>query len=289
MNWESLSSVAIERGVMLHTIAPMHQRGRRSRPTHPFTDAARGERLQRVMADAGIGSRRHCEELIEMGEVAVNGTPVTTLPAWVDPSKDRIVVSGRKLRARERHVYVMLFKPRGVVSTSSDPEGRKRATDLVRHPSRARLHVVGRLDMDSSGLILLTNDGELTNRLTHPRYEVHKKYEVTVKGSLSANDVAKLEDGIWLYDKGARSGSKTRGVRLKLLKRDRERTLILMELREGRNRQIRRMMHDLGHSVRKLRRVQMGPLKLKGLSVGEWRDLTSAQVGALKKAAGMAD
>ena len=253
-------------------------------PSHHFIDASRGPRLQKVLAEAGVGSRRACEELIELGEVRVNGQVVKDLPAWVDPDRDRIVVSGQRVSTRARHVYVMLFKPRGVIATNDDPQGRPRAIDLVNHPSGARLFPVGRLDLDSSGLLLLTNDGELANRLTHPRYGVHKSYQVTVRGSLTKDDVAELERGIFLYDKRKGHAERTRGVRLKLLKRDRDRTRILMELREGRNRQIRRMMATLGHPVKKLRRVRLGPLRLKGLAPGEWRDLTATEVTTLKRA-----
>lgn len=261
---------------------------RKAPPSHPFTDASRGERLHKVLAEAGVGSRRACEQLIHAGEVTVNRIPVTELPAWVDPARDRIVVSGRPIQARqpnERLVYIMLFKPKGVVSSNATTEGRVRAIDLVNHPSRARLYPVGRLDVDSSGLLLLTNDGDLANRLTHPRYGVHKTYEVTVKGSLDASDVERLRQGLVLYDQRARAARRTQGVGLKLLKRDRERTMLLMELREGRNRQIRRMMLELGHPVKKLRRVSMGPLKLRGVSMGQWRELTAREVAMLRTAA----
>lgn len=257
---------------------------------HEFNDDARGPRLQKVLAEAGVGSRRACEDLIEAGGVRVNGHVVRTLPAWVDPEKDHITVDGRHIRTKQQHVYAMLFKPRGVVSTNSDPEGRPRAIDLVQHPSKARLYPVGRLDMDSSGLLLMTNDGELANRLTHPRHEVHKVYEVTVAGALDEDEVRKLEAGFFLNEKraskGAKPGSKTAKSKLTLIKRDRDRTHLLMELREGRNRQIRRMMADVGRTVKKLRRVQMGPLKLKGLQPGQWRELTHQELKMLKAAAG---
>lgn len=260
-------------------------RSRPNQPAHAYQDKSRGERLQKVLAEAGVGSRRACEDLIEQGLVTINGETITELPAWVDPKKDRIVVDGKRVKAAEAPVYIMLFKPRGTVSTNADPEGRPRAIDLIDHPDKPRLYPVGRLDIDSSGLLLLTNDGELANRLTHPRYGVHKVYEVTVRGALNADDVAKLEEGIYLHDRQRGRGAKTRPVRLKFLKRDRERTRMLMELREGRNRQIRRMMIQLGHPVKKLRRIQMGPLKLKGLAVGEWRTLSATEVAMLKKAA----
>ncbi|MFO0895485.1 MAG: pseudouridine synthase [Phycisphaerales bacterium] len=257
---------------------------RRGKPTHSFQDDSRGPRLQRVLADAGVGSRRHCEELVEQGSVIVNGEVIDGLPAWVDPDNDRIEVEGRPLRPSQRHVYVMLFKPKGVVTTNDDPEGRTRAVDLVRHPSGARLYPVGRLDMDSSGLLLLTNDGELANRLTHPRYEVHKVYEVTVGGTVAEDALEELRRGIWLPER-ERDGARTSRSSLEVLERDRTRTLLRMELREGRNRQIRRMMLSLGHPVKKLRRIAMGPLRLKGVAMGEWRDLTAQEVDQLRKAA----
>ncbi len=254
------------------------------RRTHSFTLDTRGPRLQKILCEAGYGSRRACEELIEAGAVTVNGELVDALPAWVDPAGDEIRVNGKRLRPKERHVYLMLFKPRGVVSTNSDPEGRVRAVDLVKHPANPRLYPVGRLDLDSSGLLLLTNDGELANRLTHPRYEVHKGYEVTVGGTLTDEDVAYLEEGIFLHDRDG-VGKRTSESQLTLLKRDRTRTLLYMELREGRNRQIRRMLQRVGHPVKKLRRVRMGPLQLKGLAVGEWRELTAYELKSLRDAA----
>lgn len=273
---------------------PSKRRSSRKSPTQPrhgFADSSRGQRLQKVLAEAGVASRRACEELIEAGEVTVNGQPVSSLPAWADPLRDHIKVRGRLIRTATAPVYVMLFKPRGAVTTNDDPEGRTCATDLVRHPSRVRLFPVGRLDMDSSGLLLLTNDGELANQITHPRYHLPKMYEVTVKGALDEAAVKRLERGLFLTDSRERRGSRprvsrTQGSRLKLLRKSRDRTRLLMELREGRNRQIRRMMARLGHPVKKLRRVQMGPLKLKGLRPGQWRDLTPQEVNALKRAGG---
>jgi pseudouridine synthase len=251
--------------------------------------APAGERLQRVLARAGIGSRRACEQLIEEGEVQVNGRVVDRLPVFVDVHRDRITVRDRHLRFREDHVYVMLFKPRGVLSTNELQPGRRRAIDLVPHPSKARLFPVGRLDVDSSGLLLLTSDGELANRLMHPRYGVHKTYEVTVDGRLEPEDVARLERGVFLQERhatrGRRPGRRTTRSRLRIIAADRDRTRLLMTLGEGRNRQIRRMMLHVGHKVRKLRRVGLGPLKLRGLRPGQWRDLTHAEVKALRRAA----
>jgi len=256
---------------------------------HPFTNESRGPRLQKVLAAAGIASRRDCEALIEAGEVEVNGILIDALPAWVDPEKDEIRVAGQRLSRREAAVYVMLYKPRGTVTTNSDPQERRRAVDLVNHPSGARLFPVGRLDVDSAGLLLLTNDGELANRLTHPRYGVHKIYEVTVDGRLSDEDVERLERGIFLSDErtthGKRTGGAARASKLTRVHTERDRTVLLMELGEGRNRQVRRMLLHVGHKVRRLVRVQMGPLKLKDLQPGEWRELTGAELTSLKRAA----
>jgi len=242
-----------------------------------------------VLAEAGVGSRRECEALVEAGHVAVNGTVISHLPAWVDPERDRLKVRGRPVRPPETPVYVMLFKPRGVVCTNDDPDGRRRAIDLVKHPSRSRLYPVGRLDMDSSGLLLLTNDGLLANRLAHPRYHMAKVYEVTVKGSLDDDDVRRLERGLFLPERRASRGQRTKRSRLRLLKRDRDRTRLRMELREGRNRQIRRMMLYVGHPVKKLRRIQLGPLRLRGLRPGQWRDLLPREVETLRAAASTRD
>ncbi len=255
--------------------------------THEYADKSRGERLQRVLADAGLASRRACEQMILDGLVTVNGAIVDSLPAWVDPAADRIVADGRPLKRGgkpERLLYIMLNKPRGTVCTNSDPEGRPRAVDLVRHPDEPRLYTVGRLDLDSSGLILLTNDGELANRLTHPRYEVHKGYEVLVGGRIEDADLKKLEAGVFLPERG-QPGRRTTESTLDVIKRDRDRTLLFMQLKEGRNRQVRRMLLHVGHPVKRLRRVRMGPLQLKGLAVGEWRELTRPELSALRKAA----
>lgn len=250
-----------------------------------YRDPSRGPRLHKVLAEAGVGSRRACETLIESGVVAVNGHLITTLPAWADPVRDRITVNGRRIRGPEPHVYIMLFKPRGVVSTNDDPQGRRRAIDLVDHPLRTRLYPVGRLDVDSSGLLLLTNDGELANRLTHPRYGIHKTYEVTIDGTVDEEELGRLSAGVFLPDRQRGRGRRTVRSKMTMLKRDRDRTRVRMELREGRNRQIRRMMLRVGHKVRKLRRIELGPLKLKGLRPGQWRELLPAELTALRRSA----
>lgn len=275
-------------------LAKMPRRARK--PSHSLTDASRGIRIQKAIADAGLSSRRDAESMVEQGLVRVNGEVIDSLPAWVDPAKDRITVDGRVLRPPERHIYVMLHKPPGFVCTNSDPEGRRLVTELVEHPSQARLYPVGRLDFDTSGLLLMTNDGEFANRLTHPRYEVHKEYEVMVKGDLGPEDVARLEEGIFAPSP-VRSGARnlsghgddakavSRSPHLHILRRDGERTVLTMELREGSNRRIRQLMADLGHPVKRLRRTRLGPVRLRGLAVGAWRDLTHSELSQLRQEA----
>ncbi len=256
---------------------------RRQSPTHPYQDDTRGPRIQKVLADAGVGSRRACEEAVEEGRVTVNGHRIDGFPAWVDPSKDDIRFDGRRLKPAERHVYVMLFKPKGYVSTNSDPEGRPRAIDIVSHPSHARLYPVGRLDLDASGLLLLTNDGELANRLTHPRFEMAKGYEVMVGGRVEDSDIERLERAVFRAPMGGGDPESPGRSHLVVLKRDAARSLLYMELRESRNRDVRTLMARLGHPVRKLRRVRMGPLQLKGLQAGEWRELTPKELAVLRE------
>jgi 23S rRNA pseudouridine2605 synthase len=257
---------------------------------HEYADAARGERLQRVLADAGVGSRRHCEELILAGEVTVNGEVVDGLPAWVDPEKDRIVVEGRVVAEPERRIYLLLNKPPRTLSTLKDEPGADRRTvaDLVDHPSAEHLFPVGRLDYDTVGLVLMTNDGELANRLTHPRYGVPKTYLVTVRGKLDEEAVKELERGIFLAERkaGKTVGAvRTAQVEISLVSQDRQNTVLELTLREGRNRQVRRMMAAVGFPVRKLERIGMGPVRLKGVARGAWRELDKDEVWALKRAA----
>jgi len=255
-----------------------------------LTDASRGKRLQRVMADAGVGSRRACEAMIEDGLVEVNSMIVTRLPAWVDPEQDHIVVDGKPISKPERKLYIMLNKPTNTLSTSKDEPGADRRTviELVNHPAAARLFPVGRLDYETVGLILLTNDGELSNRLTHPRYGVPKTYRVTVKGELDEEAIKELERGIYLAQRKAGQtdgATRTASVQIELVARDRERTVVSLTLREGRNRQVRRMLAAVGCPVRKLERTAMGTVKLKGLPRGGWRELTRDEIRDLRRSA----
>jgi len=255
-----------------------------------LTDASRGKRLQRVMADAGIGSRRACEGMIEDGLVEVNSVRVTKLPAWVDPEQDHIVVDGKPMSKADRKLYILLNKPANTLSTNQDEPGSDRRTvvDLVNPPAAARLFPVGRLDYDTVGLILLTNDGELANKLTHPRYGVPKTYRVTVKGELDEDAIKELERGIYLAQRkaGQTDGvAKTAGVEIKLIARDRDRTIVALTLREGRNRQVRRMLAAVGYPVKKLERIGMGPVRLTGVPRGGWRELTREEIRALRRSA----
>ncbi|HED53402.1 MAG TPA: rRNA pseudouridine synthase [Phycisphaerales bacterium] len=254
-----------------------------------YDDKSRGPRLQRTLAEAGVAARRVCEQLILDGEVEVNGTIVDTLPAFVDPERDRITVQGRPIKRRSRKLYIMLNKPTHTVTTTADEPDLDRRTvlDLVDHPTADRLFPVGRLDFDTTGLILLTNDGELANKLTHPRFGVVKTYHAVVKGRLSDEDAAELARGIYLAERKAgrtEGASRTARVEVRVHKRDRDRTVLELKLREGRNRQVRRMLAAVGCPVKKLERVAMGPVKLKGLPRGAWRELSRGEIDALRRA-----
>ncbi len=247
---------------------------RASKPTG--SESAGVERLQKVLAAAGVGSRRDCEELILEGRVEVDGQIVQTLGTRVDPLTQRIRVDGTTLPA-PRRVYYMLNKPPGVLCTNNDPSGRARAIDLIR--SNERLFTVGRLDQASEGLIILTNDGELSNKLTHPRYGIEKVYRARVAGTPEPSVLAKLKRGIHFADGFA----KVSDVRIK--SRDKQSTILEIVLREGRNREIRRLLARIGHKVFSLTRIAMGPLRLGELPSGAHRSLTREEVKSLRHAA----
>ncbi len=238
--------------------------------------AAQGQRLQKVLAAAGIASRRECEELIRMGRVEVDRQVITELGTRVDPDRQEIRVDGTPL-ARSKRVYFVVNKPPGVVSTSRDPERRMRVIDLV--PDDVRLFTVGRLDRASEGLMLVTNDGELANRLTHPRYGVAKTYRVRVAGHPTADELAVLRRGVHLAEGVARATS----VRVRA--RQRQSTDLEIVLTEGRNREIRRVLARVGHKVMQLKRIALGPLRLGELPTGAFRQLTSSEVRQLRAVA----
>jgi 23S rRNA pseudouridine2605 synthase len=231
-------------------------------------EAAEGERLQKVLARGGVGSRRACEELIAAGRVAVNGE-VASLGRRVDVASDRVTVDGTVLPVRPDLVYYLVNKPAGVVSTASDPQGRPTVVGLV--PASPRVFPVGRLDADSEGLIICTNDGDLTLALTHPRFGVGKEYLVEVEGVPSPRAVSRLRRGVDLDD------GPTAPARVSRFGRHGLRLVI----HEGRNRQVRRMCAAVGHPVRRLVRVRIGPVADRSLPPGSWRPLTGDEVKAL--------
>jgi 23S rRNA pseudouridine2605 synthase len=230
-------------------------------------------RLQRALATAGYGSRRQCEDLIVEGRVLVDGQIVTELGVTVDPSTQKIFVDGTPLRPRKL-VYYALNKPTGVVTTNVDPEGRPRVIDLV--PPDERVFPVGRLDRSSEGLILLTNDGELAQRLAHPKYEVKKVYRVTVAGKIALETLKQMERGIHIAEGLVR----VEGARI--LKTRGRATELEITLKEGKNREIRRILARLGHKVQELKRIAIGPLRLGEMPTGAYRRLTLEEIKKLK-------
>ena len=237
------------------------------------------ERLQKVLAHAGVASRRASEALIQQGRVSVNGQPVTELGTKVNPQRDVITVDGQPLNRQVEHlVYVMLNKPRGVLSSVSDDRGRQTVLDLV--DLRERVYPVGRLDLHSEGLILLTNDGDLTRKLTHPSYEIEKEYQVLVSGRPSTPTLIQWRKG------GVEVEGKPVGrAVVEKLKDEGDNTWLKITLTEGRKREIREVAKVLGHPVKQLTRVRLGPLKLGQLKPGQWRHLTVAEVQRLKAVA----
>lgn len=258
-------------------------------PRELCRDKARGPRLQRILADAGVAARRVCEQMIEEGRVEVNGTIIDFMPAFADPEADRITVDGRPIKRKSRKLYVMLNKPARTITTSADePEyDRRTVLQLVDHPAADRLFPVGRLDFDTTGLLLLTNDGDLANQLTHPRFGVTKTYHAVVKGKLTDEDATEIAEGIYLAERKAGKtlgAARTARVEVSIFNRDRDRTVLELKLTEGRNRQVRRMLAAVGHPVKKLERVAMGPLRLTGLPRGAWRELKRSEIETLRRA-----
>lgn len=236
------------------------------------------ERLHKFMARSGVASRRGSEELIAQGKVRVNGKPVTVPGLKIDPLRDRVEVDGNPVRRPEKKVYLLLNKPTGYVSTVSDPRGRRKVTDLL-VGIKQRVYPAGRLDYDSEGLMLLTNDGDLTYALTHPRHEMPKTYQVLVQGVPEADKLAELARGVVLQD------GPTTPAKVRLLKNKGHSALLEITIHEGRNRQVRRMCQHIGHPVLSLRRVSIGPLKIGDLQPGRYRHLTAREVKMLMKAA----
>jgi len=241
------------------------------------------ERLQKVLAHAGVASRRACEELIRQGRVQVNGQVVTEMGTRVDPTRDEIRVDGRLLDFPESHVYIMLNKPPGYLSTTSDPYGRPTVLDLL--AIETRVYPVGRLDMDSEGLLLLTSDGTLAHRLTHPRYAHEKEYWVLVDGYPNERALRRLRQGV------ESEGDKLQADEVRVLEKPHKQrepavdgTWLKVVLHQGSKRQIRRMCAAVGHPVRRLIRVRFGPLHLGRLEPGQWRHLSRSEIMVLQTA-----
>jgi 23S rRNA pseudouridine2605 synthase len=244
------------------------------------------ERLQKILSAAGVSSRRAAEELILQGRVSVNGTPVTSLGSKADPQTDTIAVDGRKIKTAVPLRYILVNKPIGMVTTRSDPERRRTVLELV-PPGLGYLYPVGRLDYDSEGLLLLTNDGELAARLMHPRHEVPKVYRARVRGVPGPEAVERLGRGIPL------DGHRTAPAGIRVVRRlDSPRgsdAIVEITLHEGRNRQVRRMCEAVGHPVMSLGRIAFGPLRDPRLKVGHARELTPSEVRALQVSAGLVE
>ena len=231
-------------------------------------------RLQKYLSRAGVASRRAAEALIVSGRVRVNGQVVTELGVKVDPERDEVAVDGRRVRLA-RPVWIALHKPTGYVSTRKDPEGRPTIYDLLPEKYHG-LFYVGRLDLNSEGLLLLTNQGDVAHRLMHPSYEIERVYDVVVRGEVGDEAIARLREGVELEDGIARA------ERVKLRRPPQQGTSrLVLTLKEGRNREVRRMLRAVGHGVIRLRRIRYGPVKLGDLESGAWRRLRREEVDAL--------
>lgn len=230
-------------------------------------------RLQKFMADNGVASRRKCEEMIDRGLVKVNGN-TAHIGDKVDPKRDRVVVSGKQLRQKDKLVYIMLHKPRGYITTMQDEQGRKCVAELVSEITD-RIYPVGRLDRESEGLLLMTNDGAFSNALTHPAKHVPKTYRVTIRPKITDEQINAFHNGIEI------DGRMTAPAGLRVIEKAEGRVVCEVVLYEGRNRQIRRMFEELGIEVARLKRVAVGSVKLGMLQPGKWRSLTEDEVRRL--------
>ena len=226
-------------------------------------------RLHKYMASCGVASRRKCEEKIKQGEVAVNGNVVTEMGVSVEPGKDRVTVNGKEISLPSDMVYIMLNKPKCVVSTAFDPEGRKTVLECV--PYEERLYPVGRLDYHTEGLIFLTNDGDAAYRLTHPKYEIEKEYIAVIKGDISRSEVLKLQSGVVIDD------VKTAPAKVAVIDLTEHTTTLSIIIHEGRNRQVRKMLQAVEKEVLRLVRVRIGDITLGNLEVGQSRMLNSVE------------
>ena len=228
------------------------------------------QRIQKVLAQAGFGSRRACETLVTEGRVRIDGDVVTDLPILVDPDAARITVDGKPVRSR-RFVYYLLNKPKGYFCTNSDPDGRRRAIDLM-VGVRERVYPVGRLDAETTGLLLMTNDGALAQKLTHPRFGTPKTYRAEVRGKPEAAQLDALRKGVWLAD------GKSKPVEISIVHASRTKSVLEITVGEVRNQEIRRLLARIGHPIQRLTRIKMGRLSIKRVPLGGFRALTASEV-----------
>lgn len=245
------------------------------------TTEPEGVRLQKVLSQAGVASRRRAEMLVDEGRVEVNGEVVREQGRRVNPDTDTIRVDGSRIPPPRRHVYLVLNKPRGVVSTMDDPEGRPTVADYLGRHTKDRLYHVGRLDTDTEGMLLLTNDGDFAQRMMHPRYELQKTYVAEVTGLVENKTLTWLTKGVRLEDGWVNPD------KVKVGQRGADRTMVTVVVHEGRNRIVRRMFDAVGHPVRKLARIQIGPVRMGRLAPGETRELTRDELGQLLDAVGL--
>jgi len=256
---------------------------RRRRPAQTEESRpASAERLQKILSAAGVASRRTSEALIQQGRVTVNGT-VVTLGTKADPARDDVRVDGRRIRVESRRRYILLNKPRGYVTTRSDPQGRRTVMDLLAGV-REYVYPVGRLDYDSEGLLLFTNDGELAARLMHPRHDVERVYEARVRGVPDAHAIDRLTRGIML-DGRRTAPARVRHPQPRTTATGGSQATLEIALHEGRKHQVRRMLEAVGHPVVRLRRIRIGPIEDESLTTGHYRDLTAPELTRLRRAA----
>jgi 23S rRNA pseudouridine2605 synthase len=266
-----------EAGTRRPTPGPSGPRPERKSPAAEAAPAG-AVRLQKLLAQAGIASRRAAEEIIRDGRVKIDGRVVAKMGVTVDPAASVVTFDGRRVLPPARHTYLLLNKPARVVCTMSDPEGRRTVRDLL-PPGLGRVYPVGRLDWDAEGVLLLTDDGDLANRLMHPRFAVERTYHVKVKGRMEQAAMARLESGVYLEDGRARAEN------VRFLRRTSENSWVALTLREGRHHEVKRMCLAVGHPVQKIHRVSYAGVEIGRLPLGHLRPLTPGEVGALKKAA----
>lgn len=233
------------------------------------------ERLQKYIARSGVTSRRKAEELIITGHVMVNGIKITELGTKIDPEKDTVTVDNKEISEINKFIYIKLYKPEGYVTTVKDQFDRKTVLDLI--DIKERIYPIGRLDYNTSGLLLLTNDGDLANKLMHPKYQIYKTYIAEIDGQISDESIKKLRNGVIIEN------YKTAPARVKLLKYKENKSIVQVSIHEGKNRQVRKMFVAVGHQVRTLKRVSFGEINLEDLKVGSWKNLSNEEIKFLKR------